>query len=144
MILGVTGTREGLTDRQALAVKSFLVGMYVSGLQTVHHGCCIGADAFIHKLCVDGPMEIGVIIHPPINTKNMASLSGESFRHEPKEYMERNRDIVDDSDVLLVMPKTKHEQVRSGTWACYRYAGKVLKPMVIIRPDGSVEGVGLL
>lgn len=140
MILGVTGTRDGLTMAQDMAVRAFLVGAKAFGIEEIHHGCCIGADARVHALCtIEGAIEIPVVIHPPINTRNLAELTGEVERKAPKEYMERNRNIVDNSDVLLVMPNSLHEKVRSGTWACYRYAVKSLRPIVIIWPTGNIE-----
>lgn len=42
MILGFTGTRQGMTDYQQAQVRRFLVAYQCTIL---HHGDCIGADA---------------------------------------------------------------------------------------------------
>lgn len=58
---------------------------------------------------------------------------------EEKEYIQRNHDIVDDSDMLIAFPSTMNEILRSGTWATIRYAKKRGKMVLIIFPDGSTE-----
>lgn len=57
--------------------------------------------------------------------------------HEPRPPLERNRDVVDASDVLLACPGGMAEEQRSGTWATIRYARKAGKPVVIVWPDGT-------
>ena len=51
-----------------------------------------------------------------------------------KEYIERNHDVVDTCDLLIAMPNTELEVVRSGTWATIRYARKLKKVIVILEP----------
>lgn len=60
-------------------------------------------------------------------------------RYEPKEYIKRDKDIVDTSDILIATPRFMYEELRSGTWATVRYAEKKNKPIVIIWPNGDVE-----
>jgi len=64
-------------------------------------------------------------------------LGGEEFR-EPKPPLVRNRDIVDECDLLVACPGSDHEELRSGTWACIRYARKVKRKTIIIWPDGTL------
>jgi len=52
-----------------------------------------------------------------------------------KPYLERNHDIVDATDYLIFAPKTRHEQLRSGTWATYRYAKLMRKNILMLHPD---------
>jgi hypothetical protein len=59
--------------------------------------------------------------------------------HECKEYLDRNHDIVDSSDLLIAVSESTVEVLRSGTWATIRYAKKLRKPIKIIYPDGKVE-----
>lgn len=60
----------------------------------------------------------------------------------PLPYMERNRAIVDASDVLIACPYeiVEPEFGRSGTWSTIRYALTIPNfPVVIIWPNGRVE-----
>jgi hypothetical protein len=52
--------------------------------------------------------------------------------------MERNRKIVDVVEVLLAVPFEDAEVLRSGTWATVRYARRVRRTTVIIRPSGVI------
>jgi hypothetical protein len=51
-----------------------------------------------------------------------------------KEYIERNHNIVDNTDMLIAFPSTKTEILKSGTWATIRYARKKGKKIIIIDP----------
>ena len=88
-----------------------------------HHGDCIGADAFAHKVALDLHMDI--VVHPPINPKARAFCKGYYLCKQPKEYLKRNRDIVDACSLIFAMPihPDRHE-VRTGEWATIRYARK--------------------
>ena len=51
MILGFTGTREGLTDKQKILLMTevlFLQRQF--GIEEAHHGACAGADHQFHDL----------------------------------------------------------------------------------------------
>lgn len=133
-----TGTQQGMTARQLLGVMGFLV---FSEVHIIHHGDCIGADAQTHQICqlLKGVRAISIIIHPPENNAKRAWCKGYSLLHHPKPYLARNRDIVDDGEVLLATPKEDEETLRSGTWATIRYARHQAKPIVILWPDGRTE-----
>lgn len=77
---------------------------------------------------------ISIIIHPPINSSKRAWKNG--ILKKEKEYLDRNHDIVDCSDILITCPKEDVEQLRSGTWATIRYAKKSNKKTIIIYPSG--------
>lgn len=106
----------------------------------LHHGDCIGADYEAHALARSLVGEgIHIVIHPPRVEKNRAFCEGDEIR-KPKTYLERNRDIVDASDILLAAPKgSEHEYFRSGTWHTVRYALTVRVPTLVIYPDGSLD-----
>jgi len=53
--------------------------------------------------------------------------------------LERNRAIVDETDILLAAPLESEEQLRSGTWATVRYARKQHKTVLVIFPNGIVQ-----
>ena len=57
--------------------------------------------------------------------------------HEPRQYHERNRNIVDATDILVATPKeNKGDIYRGGTWYTINYAVSKGKPVYIIWPDG--------
>jgi len=81
-------------------------------------------------------MKLGfkIVIHPPKNPKQRAFCKGHETREE-KEYLVRDHDIVDECDLLIVVPKTRKEELRSGTWATVRYARKQGKQYSTIFPQ---------
>lgn len=121
--LGFTGTREGMTDQQKDKLILILDNYAIDQL---HHGDCVGADEFAHNLAKN--MGIFVVVHPPIDPRLRAWCVGDETR-EPLPYIERNHNIVDETGHLFVAPRTKEEQVRSGTWATYRYAKSMEIPI---------------
>lgn len=140
MIIGFTGTREGLDPLQEVSLRSILLGFRIgcSGKIEFHHGCCIGADADASYIAHN--YDYYVIGHPPLDESKVAFLSIYcSDQRAAKGYLERNHDIVDECDHLIACPKEHQEQLRSGTWATIRYAKKKKKPMTIVYPDGNSE-----
>jgi hypothetical protein len=103
----------------------------------LHHGDCIGVDSEAHINCKSLSPNTLIHIHPPTATKYRAYCKADTIS-VPKAYLERNRDIVDEIHMLIAIPETEEEVVRSGTWATVRYAGEREKPVMIIRPDGSI------
>lgn len=134
--VGFTATREGLSEHQAAAVVRILADPLVT---RVHHGDCIGGDAQIHMIARSAKRKIA--IHPPIDDSQRAhcSLGPEGgYVHPPREYIQRNHDIVHASDRMVACPSSKVEAFRgSGTWATIRYARSIGKPLEIIYPDGE-------
>lgn len=146
--IGFTGTSRGMTQAQKDCVKNeletFLIACTPEDLEPTedivgdlyfHHGDCVGADEQSHDLAVENVYHI--VIHPPTENKHRAWCDSEYMTmHEPKEYLERNRDIVDASEFMIATPATYDEVLRSGTWSTIRYARKTGKPLVIFLPDG--------
>lgn len=56
----------------------------------------------------------------------------------PRPYLDRNHDIVDATDVLIAVPNSVKEELRSGTWATIRYAKRTKQPLMVIPPDGHI------
>lgn len=127
MIVGFTGSREGMSPEQKRDLMSFFDDHTVL---EVHHGDCIGADADFHELCSQHVSTPKIIIHPPNNPTLRAYKTG--IICDPKPYLERNKDIVDVCQVLIACPKTKQEELRSGTWSTIRYARKIGRPVIIL------------
>lgn len=139
MRVGFTGTREGLTGPQLDSLNEF-IGDYAP--KEAHHGCCIGADEAFARLA-GRFMHTEIIGHPGDNRALTMDkpelLCDEVLIGKPN--LDRNRDIVDDCDVLFACPKGPEEH-RSGTWATIRYARKVGRRTIIFWPDGSVDDGG--
>lgn len=139
MKVGFTGTREGLTKHQREILSSlFLQSKRITEL---HHGDCTGADEQAHFLAL-ARGTIKVVVHPPDDDKYRAFAS-ETQRvfplvcievREPKPYLERNRDIVDETEKLIACPIGVVEKLRSGTWSTVRYALKQNKRVFVIYP----------
>ena len=129
MNIGFTGTQKGMTDNQKYHVARLLFDL--KGTE-FHHGDCVGADAQAHEIALKTGYYI--IIHPPVNPDKRAFCETGSTLPE-KEYLERNKDIVDTTDVLIATPKTETDELRSGTWSTIRYAKKKGKKVYIIRPQ---------
>jgi hypothetical protein len=104
-----------------------------------HHGDCIGADKNAHDAVrTHVGSVIRVIGHPPTNPSKRAFCECDRLLEE-KEYLARNKDIVNASSALVVTPKEFEEQKRSGTWSTYRYAKKQGIPIYLLLPDGTVQ-----
>jgi hypothetical protein len=130
--LGFTGTRSGGTDAQMKGVRRLIGKLWP---RHVHHGDCIGGDAQFHRICRELHVP-NIIVHPPSRTEYRAYCHGDVER-KPKSYLRRNKDIVTESEWLIVCPRTADEQLRSGTWATYRYAKSLAKNIIVIDPDGK-------
>jgi nucleoside 2-deoxyribosyltransferase len=131
MKVGFTGTRKGMTLEQQETFAQEFIKLNPTEL---HHGDAIGADEQAHNIA---KFRTKIVIHPPLNPSKRAYKRGD-VHLEPKPYLERNRDIVDSTDILIACPKEFSEILKSGTWACTRYARSRSKPVLIIWPDGTV------
>lgn len=128
MKLGFTGTQQGMSAMQAKLLRSELQ-LYKP--TEFHHGDCVGADAEAHEIVEAEFPNIKIVVHPPINPAKRAFKWGDEGRIA-KDYLMRNRDIVNETDRLVAAPKGDTEELRSGTWATIRYAIKARKPYTIL------------
>jgi hypothetical protein len=138
--LGFTGTRKGMTNRQLLSfletVKIFAKARII---KEFHHENYIGADKETHDKMIN-ISGCEVIVHfAKIKSPMIAKLEGDFWRMPSKPPLERNKDIVDETDNLIACPDSSKEKLRSGTWATIRYAKKKNKAVVIVFPNGEVE-----
>lgn len=131
MIIGFTGTRKGMTDEQCSYVELALRQLDATEF---HHGDCIGADSQAAYL-VRSMGNIKIVCHPPVRDAYRAFVPLRPMDRSvpPKSYIDRNRDIVDACEHLLVAPQSNIEEQRSGTWSTYRYALAHGRPMTMIR-----------
>jgi len=129
--IGFTGTRHGMTNVQK---KEFEKIINSKEIEEFHHGMCIGSDEQAHQIIKN--KNIKVIGHPPTYKKFIANCSCD-ITMKPFNYLHRNKNIVDDTDIIIATPDVK-EKVRSGTWSTVRYARKKGKRIYIIHKNGRV------
>jgi hypothetical protein len=156
LIVGFTGTRDGMTPEQKTTFVEVLSPYH--GRFDFHHGDCLGADDEAHGLVVGdlllndpGSGDPRIAIHPPSDPKLRARrrpcLEFGDWLCPEKPYLERNRDIVDACDMLIACPKERRPDIpvdptnlySGGTWYTVRYAQTVDKPITIIWPDGTTS-----
>jgi hypothetical protein len=132
---GFTGTRRGMTLPQAKAFVRVVCAL--PGLAEFHHGDCVGADdeaaAAVHALG-----RVTIVAHPPTDEALRAFNAHAAETRPPRPYLERNRAIVDATDVLVATPAEAAERRRSGTWSTVRYARGLGRRVVLVLPDGRV------
>lgn len=133
MIVGFTGSGEGMSDNQAVELWHWLGLIRVEYYPNIefHHGDCVGADADAEDLArIRGYKTIS---HPPTNESKRAFKKSDLIL-EAKSYMARNTDIAKACDILLAAPKEGVEVLRSGTWSTIRRARKLNKEVIILPP----------
>lgn len=122
-----------MTNEQKISIKALLSEL---GSPFVHHGDCKGADEDFNLIAME--LQLKIIIHPPEDTKFRAYCSGSGFVESAKGYLERNKDIVNSSILLIAAPGGTKELVRSGTWSTVRYARKWGVGVVLVYPNGNL------
>lgn len=149
--IGFTGSRKGMTQKQVAELLKLIVFNHPFEL---HHGDCVGADAKAHKYYSTYP-EPGkrIVIHPPINDELRAYCHLDKIIddtiikvREEKHYLDRNRDIVDETDFLLAFPNGSDRSYgragksrQGGTWYTIRYARSINKPVTIVYLNGNID-----
>lgn len=128
MIIGLTGTRSGMNEQQKAAVYEFLKSQEVG---TLHHGDCVGVDVEVAELAKS--LGWKVVCHPPIKDELRAFHKSNEFQ-SPLSYFARNRNIVDECELLMVVPYQDSPQNQGGTWYTHDYAVKKGKPVQIFYP----------
>lgn len=132
--IGVTGTRSGMTNEQYFELRNFLNECDYRDLE-FHHGDCIGVDEQAAKVAES--VGARIVCHPPEKDELRAFFTSHEIR-EPKSYFARNRNIVDEVDLLIVIPYQETRQDRGGTWYTYDYAKKKDRKIMLITPKGVV------
>lgn len=85
---------------------------------------------------------VHISIHPGHDRGGLAPFRAYccgDVTYESLPYLNRNKVLVDSCNILLVTPKTKREERRSGTWSTFRYALNMEKSTIIFFPDGSIQ-----
>ena len=128
MKIGVTGTREGANAYQLAELRTVLTEL--KGTE-FHHGDCNGVD--VEAAAIAKELGYKVVCHPPKSSEQRGFFGGDEMR-EPLGYLQRDRNIVDATDVLLVVPLQNEWQPKGGTWYTHDYAVKKGKPVSVIYP----------
>lgn len=122
-----------MNTNQKRQVELFLKRLHsFEGELAFHHGQCVGADEEAAKIAK--ALGIWTVAHPPTDKRYLSKFVSDETR-EPKDFLDRNHDIVDECDVLLATPKTV-EVLRSGTWATIRYGRKTKGPDFVTVIEG--------
>lgn len=133
MEIAFTGTRQGMTDNQKVELVEWLEKLKPT---KVYHGDCIGADTDFHHSVRKFDPEIFVHIIPSNIADQRSFLKGDKVE-DPNHPLVRNRDMVDNADIVIAAPATLEEVLRSGTWATIRYARKLKKEVILLKPEAS-------
>lgn len=136
--LGFSGTRRMMDPRQAQKLSDFLHAAQ-DLIVELHHGDCVGADAYVDSEAQD--LLIPIVIHPPKNATYRAFCGGPRTEWRPEDsYLVRNQHIVLESDVLVACPEGPEDRhPHSGTWYTIRFAIRSGRKVRIIYPDGTVS-----
>lgn len=141
--IGFTGTQRGMSLAQRATVHLLLrlaaPRRCVGPADEVwaHHGDCVGADKDFAELAVLEGLKIHR--HPPTESGKRSGLVAWDRTEEPLPYLQRNDAIIAACGLLVACPKGFESEIRSGTWATIRHAGKAGRTTLIVWPDGSVE-----
>lgn len=143
MIAGFSGSRDGMTEAQQVAVLRLLMDLQPAEF---HHGAGPGrgrnlsADA--QAVALARALGIWTVAHPgPIGVAEGVPDSHET--HEPAGWLARDRAIAvavgaDPEGVLIAAPKTMPAAPRSGTATTARYAVQEGARVIWVAPDGTV------
>jgi hypothetical protein len=133
-----------LTPRHDSTAKDVITRLeiFTTKVLEAYHGDCPGSDADFHHLIREIDPAIR-IIHPgfPANHSDDTTLRAfceGDHTSEAKSFFARNRDIVDETDLLIATPTTKKET--GGTWYTINYSRRQKKQRVIVYPDCSIGG----
>ncbi len=131
MKIGFTGTQAGMTAKQRVKLVSLLGILECTEL---HHGDCVGADAEANAVALS--LDILTIGYPCCVEQKRANC--DVFENKAvRKPLDRNKDIVEATTLMIACPMQNKQVIRSGTWATIRHAKKVGKLVYIIYRNGS-------
>jgi hypothetical protein len=127
-----------MTKYQREQVEKFLISAQSKLVSEVtgelHHGDCHGVD--VEAAIIAKKLGYRIVSHPPIKEDLQAFYQSHEYR-EPLSYFARNRNIVNETDYLLVVPYQMEWQSNGGTWYTHDYAKKVGKPIIMFWPEAK-------
>jgi hypothetical protein len=141
MVVGFTGTREGMTANQKEMVEELLTEFRADIFEPwFHHGNCIGADE--QALEIAKRLGYKTMAHPTDMPNLQISVMYSDAWEQVEQPLKRNRDIVRKADVMIAAPKESEEPKSSrgsGTWFTIRHCRKqnVKRRCFIVWPNGK-------
>lgn len=140
MTLGFTGTRQiDLVSKERRQELVKVVSSMIDDITLVVHGGALGMDEYFNMIAWHNQHPIKIrhglhkISYPIRNLKGDGVRRVNVIEVEPKPYLQRNKDIVHECDILIAVPVDPLvEEKRSGTWTTIRYARKLNKQIIII------------
>lgn len=145
MKIGFTGTRNGMAPEQEEAVRHIfakLATQHPPNQIELHHGDAIGADAQAARIAK--AFGFRVVAHPGYNPRNPEDTKWRAFSphndeiREPKPFVARDHDIVDETERMVATPAGRTEELRSGTWTTVRYAKKRSREIELCLPNAKI------
>ncbi len=136
MKVGITGTRNGCRDEQLAALVTLIKELKPTEF---HHGDCIGVDDQAATIADELEPRPVVVCHPPSDEKLRAFNKSFNQMRDAKTHFARNRDIVNETECLIVCPMKMHHENWGGTWYTHDYSKKQGKKIYICWPDGTVS-----
>ncbi len=148
--IGLVGVRRGLTHAQFQTLCRILVTQKgrgaLAGVEVAHRSNDGWSGADLSRIARWMGSVPKLVIHdsgrpieepPPISTESMASWA--EFSLDSEFVPPWNREIVDESELILACPPVAEEEYRSRTWGTVRYARSQAKAVVVIYPNGTVD-----
>ncbi len=124
--VGISGTRHGANSQQLAKIRYLLMNYKRQGATYFRHGDCQGVD--VEAAEIARRLGYTIIKHPgPVGVGSYADVT-----LDPMSFLDRNKVIARMSDVVLIVPHTNKEVLRSGTWSTYRYALKMDIPIRMV------------
>ena len=130
MKIGITGTREGANDSQLKRLAEYMMELGTG--HEFHHGDCRGVD--VEVAAIARHLGWRIVCHPPKKKETQGFYGGDVVM-EPQGYLQRDRNIVDAIELLLVVPLHDPWRKRGGTWYTYSYALKQNKTVKVFYPN---------
>jgi len=139
MNIGITGTRFSITDHQRFMLETYLSTFQgiceAAKFQPVlHHGDCVGADTAVAEIARN--LGYRLVCHPPVKDELRGFFASDEER-PALPYLQRNRCIVEEVKILLVVPRSMAWEPRGGTWYTHDYAVKKKVDVRIFWPEIS-------
>jgi hypothetical protein len=134
MRIGISGTRKGVTKEQEATLRRILSSR---GITRLTHGGCHGVDEEADAIYRESQPFPVVSVFPAISGRG--KYPRPEIIHHEMEPLKRNPLIVEDSELMLIVPAQFNETPRGGTWTTYRYAIKYGVLTIIILPDGTIR-----
>lgn len=139
MKVSFTGTREGMSTLQWIAVRALLLRKREL-ITLAAHGNCKGSDAEFHKLVreICGKSVYIAVFPSTCNATRMPDPEDADYIAPPKGPVDRDRDIVRIGHDALIATPLASEGRRSGTWTTVRFARKRRVKRYIVLRDGTL------